>query len=80
MKRRKDNVLAEGEATGHAHRATGDGVAVYGDGDDRKLQAPKGTVVTHEEHGLQTWPPGDYDISRVQEFDPFEEEIRNVQD
>ena len=80
MKKREDNVLAEGEATGHFHRAHGDGVAVYGDGDNRELEAPNGATVTHEEHGTQVLPAGDWDVSRVQEFDPFEEEVRSVQD
>lgn len=80
MKKRNDTVLAEGEATGHAHRACGPGVVVYGDGPERELHAPNGATITHEEHAAQTMPQDAYDVLRVQEYDPFEEEIRDVLD
>ena len=78
--KRTDNVLASGEQTGHAHRAAGDGVVVYGESEDRILEAPHGAIITHEEHGPQTLDAGEYDVTRVKEFDPFAEAIRSVQD
>ena len=36
--------------------------------------------VKHEEHKSFTIMPGSYEIDRVKEFDPWEEEIRRVQD
>lgn len=80
MKKLDHKILAEGEATGHAHRATAKTSALYDDGGTLVLKAPRGTKVVHEEHGTQTLPAGDYVISHVQEFDPFAEEIRNVRD
>ena len=80
MKKRTDNILAAGEQTGHAHRAIGVGVAVYGEGVDRTLVAPHGVEITHEEHGTQTLAPGEYDVLRVREYDPFEDVIRTVRD
>lgn len=80
MKKRKDKLLATGEVTGHAHRAKGNGVAVYGEGTERLLEAPEGATVTHEEHGPQKLAPGEYDVSRVREYDPFEQAIRTVAD
>lgn len=80
MKKLNHKILAEGEATGHAHRATAKSAALFDDDGALTLKAPAGTKVVHEEHATQTLPAGDYVISRVQEFDPFAEEIRNVQD
>ena len=75
-------ILADGEATGHAHAiAIADGVELY--------EAPDGTMylktdieteLTHEEHHTQTIAPGIYEIGQVVEVDPFEGEIRRVMD
>ena len=80
MKKRQDNLLASGEVTGHHHRASGAGVSVYGEGEDRLLAAPEGADVTHEEHKQITLPPGEYDITRQREIDPDTEEARSVVD
>ena len=74
-------ILAEGEATGHAHRvAVSDRVDMLTLDDNLYLQAKWAFIVTHEEHGAVTIPPGDYGIGRVQEYDHFAEEARNVKD
>jgi hypothetical protein len=46
--KRRDQVLAEGEVTGHAHRVEGEDVAVYGDEDERVLMATPGATIVHE--------------------------------
>lgn len=74
------NVLAEGEATGHAHRAMGEGVVVEEVEGSRVLHAPRGAVIVHEEHGKQELPAGDYDRLIVQEYDHAREEAREVID
>ncbi len=79
-KKLKHNHLAEGEHTGHYHAAVADDVRLFEAGDTMLMDAPSGTEVTHQEHGTQTIPPGQYERRLVQEFDPFAEEIRNVQD
>lgn len=71
--------LAEGEVTGHYHEATAKDASLY-DENGIYLDAPNGTEVTHQEHNTLEIPPGQYDRILVREFDPFEEEIRNVQD
>ena len=75
----KGNVLADGEATGHAHRVE---VPVFsGDRyDTRTFDAPAGTEVTHEEHAAFTLPPGKYATAQVLEYDHFREEARAVAD
>jgi len=77
---KKHKRLAEGEVTGHAHVALANDAWVMGNGDQRELFAPSGTQITHEEHSTILLPPGKYDVSRQQEFDPDEEEMRSVQD
>lgn len=81
MKEVERKVLAEGEMTGHFHRATAKTARVFEDDTGhRTLSAPRGTKVVHEEHKPITVPPGEYDRTIVQEFDPFEEEVREVRD
>lgn len=80
MKKRTDKHLAEGEVTGHAHIASASDATVFGEGDERLLDAPSGTLVTHEEHKHGALPPGQYDIRKQREVDPDTEEIRNVKD
>lgn len=81
-KRRSNNHLAEGEATGHFHAATASDAAVYEipDSVSLLLDAPSGTPVTHQEHNTVMVPPGVYDRSIVQEYGHFAEEAREVVD
>jgi len=80
-----ETILAQGEATGHAHRALGKGLMVYrhvtAEGDTaRFLAAPKGATIIHEEHKPVSVPPGTYLIRIVKEYDHFAEEARPVID
>lgn len=80
MKKLNHRVLAEGEATGHAHRA--DGGVLYASEDERTmvLDASEGNVtIKHEEHGDVT-VGGRFRVGRVQEMDHAAEEARQVQD
>ncbi len=74
------NHLAEGEHTGHFHAAVAGDARLYDSGETMLMDAPSGTQVVHQEHAAQTIPPGQYERRLVQEFDPFAEEIRHVQD
>ena len=77
---RKDNCVAYGEVTGHAHRLDRKAV-VYEDGNGAiTLESKDGSTVTHEEHKPIALPPGDIDVSIVQEYDHFAEEAREVMD
>ena len=44
------------------------------------LKVDEPVNLVHEEHKILTIQPGNYEIDRVKEYDPFEEEIREVQD
>lgn len=75
-KKQAKKVLAEGEVTGHMHRVMAVDAEVFGDGPRRRLRAPSGTKLTHEEHGTVTLPPGEYQSDIQREFDPDEQERR----
>lgn len=78
---RSSNIVAEGEATGHAHRIN----------DAELYESPDGTIyvrvpggssatLTHEEHAPQTIAPGLYRFTPVREYDHLTEEARRVVD
>lgn len=79
-KRKQNNVIAEGEMTGHYHAASGGGIALLERGEELFLDAPNGGEITHQEHNTVTVPPGQYERHIVKEYDPFEEQIRNIRD
>jgi hypothetical protein len=80
MNDEKHKRLAEGEVTGHAHVVTAEDAWVIGTEDERELEAPSGTEVTHEEHGPISLPAGAYVVRRQRECDPDTEEARAVRD
>ena len=71
------SVIAEGAATGHAHRAVGMDVVVDA---IKIIDAPDGAEITHEEHRNFQIPPGRYRTGRVQEMDHFAGQARDVLD
>ena len=73
-------VLREGEATGHAHRATAEDVRLFTHEGVLYMRAPTGTEIVHEEHNAFRVPPGTYRVGAVREYDHFAEETRLVLD
>ena len=74
-------VVAEGEATGHAHVFESTDVQLYEDDQGTiwvKVSEP--AALKHEEHNAQTVAPGVYRADIVREVDPFSEEVHRVQD
>lgn len=82
LKDLKTNVLAEGEATGHAHRLHGDGYTYFEEPKtkERYLRLVQPVALRHEEHHEIILPTGDYEIRIVREYDHFSEEARRVAD
>ena len=77
----RGHVLAEGEATGHAHCMTADAGMLYEDAVGTLwLRVDVESPIVHEEHHAQTVAPGVYEVGRVREVDPFEKAIRFVAD
>lgn len=73
-------VLREGEHTGHAHVATGEGVQLFAARGTLYMRVPSGTEVVHEEHEAVEVPAGVYEIGAVREYDHFAEVSRPVFD
>jgi hypothetical protein len=66
-------ILARGEATGHAHVATGEGLTLLCLPDDLEamfLQVRVYGRVTHEEHAPISLPKGYYRVVRQREYVP----------
>lgn len=74
-------VVAEGEHTGHAHVMEAEGVLEMREVDGvlyARIASP--VALSHEEHHAQTIQAGVVKFGRVQEFDHFAEEARQVAD
>lgn len=74
------HVLAEGEATGHAHTVRGGRMAKFFEDaeSNRFLQVLEATPLEHQEHSAIDLPEGVYRVRRQREYSP--QEIRNVLD
>lgn len=72
-------IIAEGEATGHAH-VVDDDVELYENDGTLYLRTSKTVEVRHEEHRPVSLQPGIWQAGIVREYDPFLEEVRSVAD
>lgn len=68
-------VIAEGEATGHAHRVLEDAVELFVSSDldemaDRFLVVERECLIVHDEHDALTVPPGMYRLPAQREYAP----------
>ena len=76
-------VLAEGEATGHAHAVLDRHVDLLVSADEAAelyllVHGTESATILHEEHAPVTVPPGTYRVQRQREYSPAE--IRQVGD
>lgn len=84
MEKIKDNCIAYGEATGHAHELIGQPE----DFDLRRdvknkveyLKVHNVIFLKHQEHAPVELKPGNYRFGRQLEYDPFEKHVRQVVD
>jgi len=78
---RRGYVLVEGESTGHAHVIEDiEGCEIYEKDGVMYISASREVSLTHEEHNVVKIPAGSWEVGIVQEYDPFDEELRNVRD
>lgn len=77
---RKRCVLAEGEATGHAHVVEESEAELIQIGERMLLKLTRSATVVHEEHKPIVLGPGIWEVGRVQEFDYFTQMARTVAD
>lgn len=75
----KTNILAFGEVTGHHHSLSGKS-QVFGEGQPQYLIVEQEAELVHQEHKPILIGKGAYQIIREREYNPFEKEIRQVQD
>lgn len=73
-------VFAEGEATGHYHGTSAEGIQTFRAGNEMWALVEETKEVTHQEHGKVILEPGLYFRGIVQEVDPFSREVHDVQD
>jgi len=81
LKRLSHKILAEGEVTGHKHQFVGN-VDVY---ENKKGQMMFGVMdanakLVHQEHKPILIGKGVYEVIKEREYNPFEEEIKQVMD
>lgn len=87
-KRVDHHVLAEGEATGHHHRVSTEFIKHAMLLEHNKtlylkvegIPGIEGISVVHEEHKPIIVPEGEWKVGIVREYDPFEQEARQVRD
>jgi len=72
-------VLAEGEATGHAHTIE-DEVELYEKDGVLFLKTDKKVSLKHQEHHPIHLDPGIRRVGIVREYDPLEKDVRRVLD
>lgn len=70
-------IIAEGEATGHAH-VVDDAVELYEKDGTLYLRTSKTVEVRHEEHKPVSLEAGTWQVGIVREYDPFMEKARIV--
>ena len=64
------DIVAKGEATGHAHRLYGNGAKLFRRGEVLALQVTGNEVrLVHEEHGAIRIPAGTYRVRIQREWD-----------
>jgi len=77
----KNNVVQEGEHTGHAHRITSGNATVFNlDGQLSIKVLSGGATITHEEHLPVTIEEGEYEVRIVRQKDPFTKLVNKVID
>ena len=77
----KTNIIAKGEFTGQNHVLTCERPLTIIDYEGKKFfEAIPGTEITHPEHKTIPIEIGYYEVVIEQEFNPFEQIIKQVQD
>ena len=76
----KNNIIREGEQSGHKHEVTGDGqLVLFPAGDMAVKVGKKGAVVTHPEHKPVKLPEGTHAVKIQKEYDP-KKDSKDVKD
>ena len=73
-------IVAEGEATGHAHAILDNACEMFEKDGVLYLRSEKDVPIVHEEHVTNVVHAGISEIRIVREYDHFSEEAREVKD
>ena len=81
LKKAENNVLAYGEVTGHKHLLKSSQICVFENANKQKfIDARQDLELVHEEHDPLLIKKGLYVVVHEQEYNPFDEAIRQVMD
>jgi hypothetical protein len=72
--------VAEGKHTGHSHEAVGASALYEVSDNEKRLEAPDGAQVFHQEHNVIKLPSGNWRVGTVLERDHALEATRKVVD
>ena len=76
----KDNVIAQGEVTGHQHRFDSHQRVVFHQGDDLFVELEQETPLVHDEHKTILVSAGFFAVIREREYLPMLEKSARVMD
>jgi hypothetical protein len=68
LSKKEDNVVAEGEETGHAHVLVNGAVFELLNSDSLYIKSEQNTRITHQEHLPIKLEPGNYQVIRQREY------------
>lgn len=84
LKKISDNILAEGEETGHHHRMHKGQVLLFKESEAQQevslMKVQSSAELVHEEHKALEIPKGDYQIVRERTFNIFENVVEQARD
>lgn len=71
LEKKKANVLAYGEVTGHSHRFEFDSIVTFaGEEKTSWIDTPEVVTIIHEEHAPITLEKGIWEVKRQREYSP----------
>ncbi|MFX1388953.1 MAG: hypothetical protein ACFE9Z_02690 [Promethearchaeota archaeon] len=68
LKEKSDNIVAEGEETGHSHQLVNGALFELINSDSLYIKSEKNTKIIHQEHLPIKLEPGNYEVIRQREY------------
>ena len=78
--KKSENILAYGEVTGHSHVLNGNANIFQNKEGKKFFQAQEEVELTHQEHKTLKIEKGVFEVLTEREYEPFEQEIKQVMD
>lgn len=80
LKKVNSNILALGEVTGHSHQLMGEVQVMQNKEGKKFFRANEELELIHQEHKNLKIEKGVFEVLTEREYNPFEQEIRQVMD